>query len=134
MQFQGECQKVRGMYFTPVDLTWATEKNHKTAWVESGNFDRMFVELEMNSWGHATAYGRRDHIPDGYYGQDKILIKYCYYQPNIKPVRDPIIPADWDSVGMDVDGVYTYWWTANPNDRCPVTNSPTQSPTLSPTT
>jgi len=117
MQFTGRCQLIRGMYFTPVDLTWATEKDHVTEWEPSNNFDVMFIELEMNSWGHATAYGRRDHIPDGYYGQDKIMMTYCYYQPNIKPVR--INNESWYSIAMNQEGGYQYEYAVNPvNSVC----------------
>merc|ERR1712130_931683 len=116
MQFTGRCQQVRGMYFTPVDLTWATEKNHVTEWQPSNNFDVMFIELEMNSWGHATAYGRRDHIPDGYYGQDKIMMTYCYYQPNIKPVR--IDNESWYSISMNTDGAYVYVVELDEKHKC----------------
>jgi hypothetical protein len=87
MQFKGSCQGIYGMHSTQVQLTWHTELNHKTHWMETGTYDRMFIPLEMNSWGRAQAYGRRDQIPDGHYGQDYIMIKYCFYQPNIKYER-----------------------------------------------
>jgi hypothetical protein len=89
MQFKGTCQGVVGMKHTRVELTIHTEINHKTTWTETGTYDRMFIPLEMNSWGRAQAYGRRDQIPDGHYGQDKIMIKYCFYQPNIVYKRLP---------------------------------------------
>jgi len=117
-------------YHTEVDLKWATEKDHVTEWVPSNNFDKMFVELEMNSWGHAMAYGRRDFIPDGYYGQDKIMIKYCYYQPNIKPVTDPVNLKEWDSVAMNTAGEYVYWFALNPDSLCAATDAPTASPVV----
>jgi len=117
MQFQGECQRIRGTFITSVDLTWATEKHHKTPWEESGIFDRAFVELEMNSWGHATAYGRRDHIPDGHYSQEKIMIKYCFYQP-VVVYRTGVSVANWDSVAMNTRGEYTYYYDAIASPFC----------------
>merc|ERR1712130_714455 len=99
MQYKGECQQVRGMFFTAVSVTWYTEEDHITNWPDTGKFDRQFIELEMNSWGHATAYGRRDLIPDGHYSQKKIEIKYCYYQPNV-------------ILRQDSEG-YIKWWERN---------------------
>lgn len=124
MQHQGQCQLVRGMFYTVVELTWATEKDHKTEWVETGNYDRIFVELEMNSWGHATAYGRRDFIPDGHYSQEKIQIIYCYYQPMVVMDVRKGPGSDWDPLGMNEVGTYVYWYDLDPPTLCLETQAP----------
>eukprot|EP00463_Aulacantha_scolymantha_P000890 TRINITY_DN1604_c0_g1_i1.p1 TRINITY_DN1604_c0_g1~~TRINITY_DN1604_c0_g1_i1.p1 ORF type:complete len:310 (-),score=52.67 TRINITY_DN1604_c0_g1_i1:222-1151(-) len=115
MQFQGTCQKVIGMYFTPVELKWTTEKDHKMVWAETGLYDKMFVELLMNSWGRALAYGRRDTIPDGHYGQDYISIKYCFYQKIVK--REPTL--NYDAISMNNRGVYNIRYSVTENPLCP---------------
>lgn len=162
MQYKGRCQYVRGMFYTEVQLWWYTEIDHITWWPETGTFDRQFVELEMNSWGHATAFGRRDQIPDGHYGQDYISIKYCYYQPNCKLFKDPSGPEPWyerdaarsdwvtnlavlkedEGMGMDIKamdfyGTYNVPWPVNAeNHLClgptPVPTPPTPAPTPPP--
>merc|ERR1719445_2554575 len=83
MQKKGTCQRVVGMFHTRVSLKWHTETRHMTQWVETPTYENAFVPLEMNSWGRAQAFGRRDTIPDGHYGQDYIQIWYCFYQPNV---------------------------------------------------
>merc|ERR1712130_501854 len=106
------CQRVRGMYHTEVSLTWWTETNHISEWVETPTYDNAFIPLEMNSWGRAQAYGRRDQIPDGHYGQDKIMIWYCFYQPNVQYVfsdtkdhgLERVFDVNLDSVGDDWQG------------------------------
>merc|ERR1712228_1044050 len=106
MRFKSHCQAVYGTFFTEVSLTWLTETNHKTKWegADSGveTYDKMFIPLEMNSWGRAQAYGRRDQIPDGHYGQDYIQIWYCYYQPTVIYIR-----LDEGEDGPDP------WWILN---------------------
>jgi len=115
MQYQGLCQKVWGMFDTPVELKWATEVDHKSVWAETGLFDRMFIELEMNSWGHVLAYGRRDTLPDGHYGQDYISIWYCFYQKIVK--REPSL--NYDPLSMDRNGVYSHQYGDVLNPLCP---------------
>lgn len=163
MQHKGMCQLVRGMFFTAVSMSWWTEVDHITVWGDTGKFDRQFIELEMNSWGRATAYGRRDQIPDGHYGQDYIEVKYCFYQPNAKLWKDPsgIEPffkrdpacSDWSSsrvcvmedtgIGMDIlamdyTGTYNIPWPLDArNSLClaptPSPTPPTPAPTPPPT-
>lgn len=123
MQYIGSCQFVSGMHITPVELRWATEVDHKTPWVVSPTFDTMFVELEMNSWGRAMAFGRRDTLPDGHFDQDFISIKYCFYQPTCiqKPNSFPHLStfADgWDAKSMDYEGAYDkdYFVFSDPED------------------
>merc|ERR1712130_772918 len=110
MQFIGSCQFVSGMHITKVELRWATEVNHKTAWLPSLEFDSAFIELEMNSWGHAIAWGRRDQLPDGHFDQDFISIKYCFYQPTVieRPAggKSSIFADNMNAVSMDYEGGY----------------------------
>eukprot|EP00463_Aulacantha_scolymantha_P001820 TRINITY_DN2443_c0_g1_i1.p1 TRINITY_DN2443_c0_g1~~TRINITY_DN2443_c0_g1_i1.p1 ORF type:complete len:109 (+),score=8.99 TRINITY_DN2443_c0_g1_i1:428-754(+) len=86
MQYLRKCQLVRGMHYTPVELTWATEARHRSV------FESVFIELEMNT------YTRVENLPDGYYGQDYISIYYCFYQPTVIDAhqspdsRDKMIP------------------------------------------
>jgi len=159
MQYKAKCQEVRGMWFTAVSLTWYTEEDHITYWPDTGKFDRQFIELEMNSWGHATAFGRRDQIPDGHYSQKKIEVKYCYYQPNsilYLPEqgekqgpeqwweRDPAL-SNWnksiavlkkvpgrgmDILTMDNTGSYTIEWPVDESKS--LCYDPTPSPTYPP--
>jgi hypothetical protein len=138
----GTCQGVTGMFFTEVSLTYHTELNHKTKWVETHSYDRAFVPIEMNSWGRDLAYGRRDQIPDGHYGQDYIQIWYCFYQPLIKWFENDVGPQPYfsinvESVGpmwnqkptldalsyseiiaMDPKGRYSVEWPKKPNPNC----------------
>jgi hypothetical protein len=147
MQFQGTCQIVRGMFFTRVSMTWFTEMHHRTEWVETPNFENAFIPLEMNAWGRAQAFGRRDTIPDGHYGQDYVEIKYCFYQPNTMFERLPqgvagtedwfsliesSVGPDWDQPprielrghGMEIQmmddiGTYSVRWPIVENQLCP---------------
>jgi len=124
MQYVGVCQRVKGMFDTPVELKWATEVDHKTKWTDSGLFDRMFIELEMNAWGRALAYGRVDTLPNGHYGQDYISIWYCFYQKTVKFAysRTDVIPSGDENypVAMDNKGVYNFQVSMVPNDRCQI--------------
>lgn len=123
MQFKGECQNVRGMYWTNVTLTWATEKNHKRKWE---GFNHRFIELEMNSWGRATAFGHTDTIPDGVYSQKEITITYCFYQPNSKRDTHSVChneeiascDQEWRTVSMDEFGEYTKYAHRLLTDQC----------------
>jgi len=149
MRKSGTCQRVRGMFFTEVSLTWHTETNHISEWVETPTYENAFIPLEMNSWGRAQAYGRRDQIPDGHYGQDKIMIWYCFYQPNVIYVNstthdvglqrtfvinEASVGADWqgkdpkldlvtdrwyDLKIMDKEGNYKIKWPNKPTTLCP---------------
>merc|ERR1711994_966061 len=104
MRFKHHCQAVYGMFFTEVSLKWLTETNHKTKWegADSGveTYDKMFIPLEMNSWGRDIAYGRRDQIPDGHYGQDYIQIWYCFYQPLIKWFENDFGPQPYFNINV----------------------------------
>jgi len=123
MQYVGGCQKVKGMYSTPVELKWQTEVDHKTVWEDAGLFDRMFVELEMNSWGHALAYGRTDTLPNGHYSQEYLAIWYCFYQKIVKfsYSRTDRIPEGVQNtaIAMNDGGEYVVQIGAIPNQLCP---------------
>jgi len=120
-QYQSNCQRVRGMHITNITLNWNTEKNHISA-RKSESYLEAFIELEMNSWGHATAYGRLDHIPKGIYTQQQIQINYCYYQPivqNENRISNVFKKKDWEAVSMDYSGEYVFNY---PNYNWPPTN------------
>jgi len=152
MRFKQHCQAVYGTFSTEVSLKWLTETNHKTKWEGSDSgvetYDKMFIPLEMNSWGRAQAYGRRDQIPDGHYGQDYIQIWYCYYQPTViyqqleegedgpEPwwfLDEASVGVDWngspklkrpgvwnvDITIMDDAGDYVVKWPNKPTTNCP---------------
>merc|ERR1712087_734333 len=163
MMYIDSCQWVRGMFVTAVSLTWDTEDDHIrefTGTAPNPPFDTMFIEREMNSWGRATAYGRTDQLPEGYYSQEKIEIKYCFYQPNaiLEPFSDgsgkiryfDVNSADsldvsasvtLDIRAMDTKGSYTVPWPLDESlslctapTRAPIVPSPTGPPTTQPPT
>jgi hypothetical protein len=120
MQHLGSCQYVQGMHYTDVELSWVTETDHITEWEQTTNFDALFVELEMNTWGRETAFGHRDNLPDGHFDQDFISIKYCFYQPTVKHTASPndFFGDGLTGITMGYEGTYEKMNTqkVNPND------------------